>query len=139
MSHVVENPPAGRMGGVRIPRSRGLRPALVAGALVAGLCVPGCKYLLIVNTTGGHIFFAFSGGHVHGTADAVRVVNAQKTPVRSLALADSSAVGDSIATRLAWDLKDDAGRRVPAGSYSARLYIDGVVVEESKPIYVSSP
>ena len=113
-------------------------PAILTAALLASQ-PGGCKYLLIVNPAGGQIFFAFSGGHVHGKADAVRVVNAQKTPVRTLAVADSSAAGDSIATRFAWDLKDDAGRRVAAGSYVARLYIDGVVVEESKPIYVSSP
>jgi hypothetical protein len=120
-----------------MPSRRRLSAILAAFLLL--LPAAGCKYLLIVNTTGGHIFFAFSGGHVHGKADAVRVVNAQKTTVRSLAAADSSAAGDTTATRVAWDLKDDAGRRVPAGSYTARLYIDGVVVEESRPIYVSSP
>ena len=111
--------------------------------LLAGLLLPGagCQYLVIVDTLNANIVFAFSGGHPHAAAPgaSVRVVNAQKAAVRSLVVADSTAAGDSSATLVPWDRCDDAGRRVPAGSYSARLYVDGVVVEESKPVYVSSP
>jgi hypothetical protein len=111
---------------------------LVAGVLLAG-SLGGCKYLLVVDTTDATIFFAFSSGPGHGDRDGdatVRIVNAQESAVRTLAVAKGTSA--EVGLRVAWDLRDDAGRRVPAGSYGARLLVDGEVVEEAAPVHVSS-
>ncbi len=106
-------------------------PALAAGVLLATQPY-GCKYLVAVDTTGGNIFFAFSSGHAAGPC-LVRVVTAGGATVRDLDVADANA------RTVSWDLKDARGNRVPGGTYSARMIIDGVVVDEAPPVQVPSP
>ena len=107
-------------------------PVLALGLLLATPS-PGCKYLVAVDTTNATIVFAFSGSHPGSGTCAVRVVDGNGAEVRTLTVAAASA------SRVAWDLRDDAGRRVPGGTYGARLYVADEVVDEAPAVLVSSP